>query len=79
MGVCCLCGGAGAGAGSGSDLLDFSAMRKKEEAFVLVPPELKALPAKLLPRFTDLRKGEANVVKTTADDGGRERERDAAA
>lgn len=72
MGVCCLCGGAniGADSGAGAGLLDSSAI-KQEEAFVLVPPELKALPAKLLPHFTGLRKGEADVVKTTADDGKR--------
>lgn len=42
------------------------------EAWVLVPAELKTLPAKLLPRFTDLRQGggkAADVVKITPEEG----------
>ncbi|CAN0395592.1 unnamed protein product, partial [Ectocarpus sp. 8 AP-2014] len=35
-----------------------------------IPPELKTLPAKLLPRFVDLRRAKAaDVVKTTPEEG----------
>ena len=36
---------------------------------MLVPPALKALPAKLLPRFLDLQRGQADVVATSPAEG----------
>lgn len=43
------------------------------DPWVLIPPELKALPDKLLPRLSDLRRrrrpGSAAVVETTPAEG----------
>lgn len=66
-GMCCLCGGAKES--GGLELWGAAEM----DPWVLVPPELKALPDKLLPRLSDLRRrrqpGAAAVVDTTPAEG----------
>lgn len=50
-------------------------VEKKEEQWIVVPPELKALPSKLLPQFSDLRPqpgGQQHLgvtVQTTPEEG----------